>query len=104
MDYSLLFRTDASVICVILFLACIQMVIVGKFIRNKFFYSDQQKSKGGVTSLLGALFGLWAFVLKRGFLFIVRLPALVFHGIFAIRFLHNYQPSVKDYAGSCIKN
>ena len=67
MEYSLLFRTDASIICLVLFLACILMVLLGKFIRNKFFQSDQQESKGGVTSLLGALFGLWAFVLAFTF-------------------------------------
>lgn len=67
MNYSLFFRTDASVICLMLFLGCIFMVILGKFIRNKFFHADQQESKGGVTSLLGALFGLWGFVLAFTF-------------------------------------
>ena len=67
MNYSLFFRTDASVLCLILFMSCILMVLFGKFIRNKFFLSDQQESKGGVTSLLGALFGLWGFVLAFTF-------------------------------------
>lgn len=67
MNYSLFFRTDASVICLMLFLGCIFMVILGKFLRNKFFHADQQESKGGVTSLLGALFGLWGFVLAFTF-------------------------------------
>jgi len=67
MNYSLFFRTDASVICLILFLACIFMVLLGKFIRNKFFQADQQESRGGVSSLLGALFGLWGFILAFTF-------------------------------------
>ena len=67
MEYSLFFRTDASIICFILFLVCILTVLLGRFIRNKFFLSDQQESKGGVASLLGALFGLWAFVLAFTF-------------------------------------
>lgn len=67
MNYSLLFRTDASVICIILFFACIVMVFLGRFSRNTFFAADQQESKGGVTSLLGALFGLWGFVLAFTF-------------------------------------
>ena len=67
MNYSLFFRTDASVICLILFLACIFMVLLGKFIRNRFFQADQQESRGGVSSLLGALFGLWGFILAFTF-------------------------------------
>ena len=43
------------------------MVILGRFTRNKFFSHDQQESKGGVNSLLGALFGLWGFLLAFTF-------------------------------------
>jgi hypothetical protein len=41
--------------------------MLGKFLRNKFFHSDPHESKGGVSSLLGALFGLWGFVLAFTF-------------------------------------
>ena len=58
MHYSLFFRTDASILSLILLAACIFMVRFGRFVRNKFFRTDQQESKGGVNSLLGALFGL----------------------------------------------
>ena len=43
------------------------MVAVGKFFRRRFFNQDQQESKGGVNSLLGALFGLWGFLLAFTF-------------------------------------
>ena len=67
MNYSFFFRTDASILCILLFAGCICMVILGRYIRNKFFHNDQQESKGGVTSLLGALFGLWGFLLAFTF-------------------------------------
>src|SRR5688572_16201443 len=66
-DFSLLFRTDAIVIAIILFAGCILMVIVGKVTRNKFIPGSEAESKGGVNSLLGALFGLWGFVLAFNF-------------------------------------
>jgi hypothetical protein len=67
MNYSLFFRTDASILSLILFAGCVFMVRLGRFIRNKFFQKDQQESKGGVNSLLGALFGLWGFILAFTF-------------------------------------
>jgi hypothetical protein len=67
MKYSFFFTTDATVLCLLLFTACILMVMLGKFIRNRFIHNDQQESKGGVNSLLGALFGLWGFILAFTF-------------------------------------
>ncbi|GAO43591.1 hypothetical protein [Flavihumibacter petaseus] len=67
MRYSLLFRTEASTLCVLLFLFCIATVILGRYIRNRFFQNDAQESRGGVNSLLGALFGLWGFLLAFTF-------------------------------------
>lgn len=43
------------------------MVLLGKFSRARFLKNDQQESKGGVNSLLGALFGLWGFLLAFTF-------------------------------------
>ncbi len=65
-DFSLLFRTDALVICILLFAGSILMVMAGKATRNRFIH-DETESKGGVNSLLGALFGLWGFVLAFNF-------------------------------------
>lgn len=67
MKYSLFFRTDASVLCLVLFAGCILMVSLGKLVQNKFFSLDAQESRGGVNSLLGALFGLWGFMLAFTF-------------------------------------
>jgi len=43
------------------------MVIFGRFVRNRFLRADEAESKGGVNSLLGALFGLWGFMLAFTF-------------------------------------
>jgi hypothetical protein len=43
------------------------MVILGKRIRQRYLGNDNQESKGGVNSLVGALFGLWAFILAFTF-------------------------------------
>lgn len=43
------------------------MVIAGKAIRDKYLGKDEQESKGGVNALLGALFGLWGFLLAFTF-------------------------------------
>jgi ABC-type multidrug transport system fused ATPase/permease subunit len=67
MKHSIFFTVDASILCLILFVACILMVIIGKRVRNKFLKKDEQESKGGVNSLLGALFGLWGFILAFTF-------------------------------------
>ena len=67
MNYSFFFRTDASVLCLLLLAGCILMVSIGQFIRSRFFRHDEQESKGGVNSLLGALFGLWGFLLAFSF-------------------------------------
>jgi hypothetical protein len=67
MKQSLFFTVDASVLCLILFVACVLMVIVGKRIRSKLLKTDEQESRGGVNSLLGALFGLWGFLLAFTF-------------------------------------
>ena len=66
-DFSLLFRTDALVICLILFAGSILMVIAGKATHKRFIRVGEAESKGGVNSLLGALFGLWGFVLAFNF-------------------------------------
>ena len=67
MKHSFFFTIDASVLCLALFVACIFMVIAGKALRDKFLAKDEQESKGGVNALLGALFGLWGFLLAFTF-------------------------------------
>lgn len=67
MKHSLFYTVDAAFLCMTLFVACILMVILGKWVRNKILKRDQQESKGGVNSLLAALFGLWGFILAFTF-------------------------------------
>jgi len=67
MKHSIFFAVDASILSLILFVGCIVMVIVGKRARDKFLRTDEQESKGGVNSLLAALFALWGFVLAFTF-------------------------------------
>jgi hypothetical protein len=67
MRYSLLFRTDATILCLLLFAGCILIVILGRFLRSRYVGGDEQESRGGVNSLLGALFGLWGFILAFTF-------------------------------------
>jgi hypothetical protein len=67
MKHSLFFTVDATILCLILFVGCILMVIAGKALRDKFLAKDEQESKGGVNALLGALFGLWGFLLAFTF-------------------------------------
>lgn len=67
MKHSIFFSIDATILCLILFVGCIGMVIVGKKARDRFLRTDEQESKGGVNSLLAALFGLWGFILAFTF-------------------------------------
>jgi hypothetical protein len=67
MDFSLFMRIDATILCVLLFIACILMVKLGLNLRKRFIKPDEPESKGGVNSLLGALFGLWGFLLAFTF-------------------------------------
>jgi hypothetical protein len=67
MKQSVFFTVDAAILCLLLFAGCIIMVIVGKALRDKFLPMDEHESKGGVNALLGALFGLWGFMLAFTF-------------------------------------
>src|SRR5688572_5641241 len=67
MSHNVFFSIDAVILCLLLFGGCIIMVIAGKVVRTKFLRKDEQESQGGINSLLGALFGLWGFVLAFTF-------------------------------------
>jgi len=66
MRHAVFFTVDAFILCLGLFAACILMVILGKGVRQKYL-KDDQEFKGGVNSLVGALFGLWGFILAFTF-------------------------------------
>jgi hypothetical protein len=67
MKKSLLLQMDASVICLILFVLMLFAIALGNRMRKKFWHVEEGDAKGGVNSLLGALFGLWAFMLAFTF-------------------------------------
>ena len=60
-------QIDASVICIVLFLLMVFSIALGNKMRKKFWSAEEGDAKGGVNSLLGALFGLWSFVLAFTF-------------------------------------
>lgn len=67
MKHSVFYNVDAAVLCLILFVGCVLMIIAGKAVRDKFLGVDEHEPKGGVNALLGALFGLWGFLLAFTF-------------------------------------
>lgn len=67
MQDSFLQHVNPSILCLLLFIGCLLMVTAGKGVRNRFFHKDEHEARGGVNSLLGALFGLWGFVLAITF-------------------------------------
>jgi len=67
MKHSFFFTVDAAILCLILSVGCVLMVIAGKTVRDKFLGHDENETKGGANALLGALFGLWGFILAFTF-------------------------------------
>ena len=66
MDNSLIHTTDALVLCILLFIVMITMVALGK-IAGKIWRREEGEPKGGVNSLLAALFALFGFILAFTF-------------------------------------
>src|SRR4051794_3521500 len=66
MDHSLIHRTDALVLCIFLFFGMLVMVPAGR-IAGKLSRQEDGEPKGGVGSILSALFGLSAFILAFTF-------------------------------------
>lgn len=67
MDKSVLAQVDASIICSFVFILMLVSVALGNKMRKKFWHVEEGDTKGGVNSLLGALFGLWGFMLAFTF-------------------------------------
>jgi hypothetical protein len=67
MSQSIFLKIDATVICSILFILMILSVGFGNKMRKSFWGATEGETKGGVNSLLGALFGLWGFMLAFSF-------------------------------------
>src|SRR5205809_5746674 len=66
MDHSFIHRTDALLLCIFLFVGMIAMVALGRSV-GKFWRKEGAEPKGGVNSLLGAMFALFGFILAFTF-------------------------------------
>jgi hypothetical protein len=66
MDKSFIHQTDAFVLCILLFVAMIGMVALGR-IAGRIWRKDEAEPKAGVSSLLAALFALFGFILAFTF-------------------------------------
>lgn len=67
MEGSIFTRIDPSIICTFLLLLMLIMIAFGNRMRKKFWSIEEGDTKGGVNALLGALFGLWSFILAFTF-------------------------------------
>jgi hypothetical protein len=63
MDKSVFAQIDAIIICLVLLIVLPVVVIFGNKLRKRFWTPENGDTKGGVNSLLAALFGLWSFIL-----------------------------------------
>jgi hypothetical protein len=66
MNYSFIFKTDAAILSLILFIGMIVMVVCGR-LACKVWNKEQSEPKGGVSSLFGGLFALSGLLLAFTF-------------------------------------
>ena len=67
MGNSIFLKVDATIICLILLVLMPLVVKWGNKMRKRFWGPEQADTKGGINSLMGALFGLWGFMLAFSF-------------------------------------
>jgi hypothetical protein len=67
MHASILEHVDASIICIVLLGLMFSTVVWGNKLRRRFWETEGSDTKGGVNSLLGAMFALWGFMLAFTF-------------------------------------
>ncbi|HSZ33359.1 MAG TPA: hypothetical protein VK772_08605 [Puia sp.] len=67
MERSIFLKVDATIICLVLLIIMPIVVKLGNRMRKRFWGPEEADTKGGVNSLLGALFGLWGFILAFTF-------------------------------------
>jgi len=66
MDSSFIHNTDASLLCIFLFIAMIGLVALGRFAK-KIWRKDESEPSGGVNALLTSVFALFGFILAFTF-------------------------------------
>ena len=64
---SIFSKVDAGIICLVLLIAMPLLVKLGNKMQKRFWDSEESDTNGGINSLLGALFGLWAFLFAFSF-------------------------------------
>jgi hypothetical protein len=67
MKKTVLAQIDPSVVGIVLFILMLLALWMGNRMRKRFWHAEEGDTKGGVNSLLGALFGLWGFMLAFTF-------------------------------------
>ncbi len=67
MGNSLFLKVDAWIICLTLLVLMPLIVKWGNGMRKKFWGPEDTDTRGGINSLMGALFGLWGFMLAFSF-------------------------------------
>ena len=67
MGSSIFLKIDATIICLILLFLMPLIVKLGNNMRKRFWQSEESDTRGGINSLMGALFGLWGFMLAFSF-------------------------------------
>lgn len=67
MERSIFSKVDATIICLVLLIAMPLIVKLGNRMRKRFWGPEEGDTKGGVNALMGALFGLWGFMLAFSF-------------------------------------
>ncbi len=67
MEKSIFAKVDGTLICLVLLILMPFIVKWGNKLRKRFWGPEDGETKGGINSLLGALFGLWGFMLAFSF-------------------------------------
>jgi len=67
MEKSIFSKVDDIIICLVLIIIMPIFVKTGNMMRKRFWGPDEDDTKGGINSLLGALFALWGFILAFSF-------------------------------------
>jgi len=66
MKHSLIFRTEALTLSIVLFIGMIVMVVLGR-LSGRMWNKDESEPKGGINSLFGGLFALSGLLLAFTF-------------------------------------
>lgn len=66
MDLPFIHRADSFILCLMLFTAMLVMVVLGRLVRRSW-WREETEEKGGINSLLTAMYALFGFILAFTF-------------------------------------